>query len=249
MKRLRDARLVANVAALAVAAALTSCNGELALFERAAPLTGGAGESAATAGSTSGSAGVGAVQGLGGADDGSAGANGAAGSGSSAAGFRLIDDFEDGDSHAAGNFGWWWSTNDGTGVQGWGFEPVSGRAGNTLAVRTHGGDFTEWGAILGVNLRGSSAFDASAYDALWFWARAEPQSTHSVSAQISDGSGVRGLFAVTLSDEWAEYRVPFDELRSTGGVLVNPETFFTVQFLFPPRQAFDVWFDDLAFGP
>jgi hypothetical protein len=248
MKRLRAS--TPKIAVFGVAVALASCNGELALFERAAPpLIVGPGESAGSGGSSGNSAGMGAAQQVGGADDASAGANSAADAGSGSTDYQLIDDFEDGDSHAAGNFGWWYRTNDGTGSQGWGFEPVTGREGNTLAVRTHGGDFTDWGAILGVNMRGPSAFDATAYRALWFWSRAEPQSTHTVLAQVSDGNGVHGSLAVTLSDTWAEYRVPFDELRSSDGVLVNPESLITVQFLFPPRQSFDVWFDDLAFGP
>jgi|GEM_PF-4791360 len=248
MKRLGASTL--KLALFGVAAALASCNGELALFERAAPpLLVGSGESAGSGSSGGNSAGMDAAQQVGGADDGSAGANSAADAGSGTTEYQLIDDFEDGDSHAAGNFGWWYRTNDGTGSQGWGFEPVTGREGNTLAVRTHGADFTDWGAILGVNMRGPSAFDATAYRALWFWARAEPQATHKVMTQISDGNGVHGSLAVTLSDTWAEYRVPFAELRSNDGVPVNPESFITVQFLFPPRQTFDVWFDDLAFGP
>jgi hypothetical protein len=248
MKCLRPAGNVANAAALALITELAGCNGELPLFDRAAPLTEAPSEAGGLSGSSSGSAGIGATQ-VGGTDDGSGGETSAADAGSGTTEYHLIDDFEDGDSHAAGNFGWWYRTNDGTGTQGWGFEPVTGREGNTLAVRTHGSDFTDWGAILGVNMRGPSAFDATAYEALWFWARAEPQANHKVITQISDGNGVHGSVAVTLSDIWAEYRVPFTELRSNDGVPVNPESFITVQFLFPPRQSFDAWFDDLAFGP
>jgi hypothetical protein len=163
-------------------------------------------------------------------------------------GSLLIDDLEDGDSRAEG-FGWWYPTNDGTSSQGWGFEPVSDRENSKLAVRTHGHGFTNWGAILGVTLRESGSLDASEHAALRFWARAAPGSVPETWAQLVDVSGSPFSAQLELTDVWTEYQLAFASFRSQGDSGLDPTQLLAVQFFFSPHQPFDVWFDDLAFGP
>lgn len=227
---------------------LLACDGELPLFARAIPASAGAaGGLGASGGTNQGTGNQAGSAGSGGLEPRAGGGNGAGGTAGGPGGLLLIDDVEDGDSRAEG-FGWWYPTNDNTSSQGWGFEPVVDRASSKLAVRTHGSGFMDWGAILGVTLRESGSLDASQQQALWFWARAQPGAIPHMWAQLVDTRDTFS-FQVELTDSWAEYHVPFTSFRSKDGAQPDPSQLVVVQFLFPPEQNFDVWFDDLAFGP
>jgi hypothetical protein len=223
---------------------LLACDGELPLFLRA-PAGADAGTSPAAGGASTLGGATFSSGGLNASGDGNGNTAGVAGGPS---GSLLIDDLEDGDSRADG-FGWWYPTNDRTSSQGWGFEPVSDRENSKLAVRTHGNGFTNWGAILGVTLRESGPLDASQYGTLQFWARAQPGSVPEMLAQVVDVAGGPFSAQVTLSEAWTEYRIAFGSFRSQTDAQLDPTQLLAVQFLFSPHQSFDVWFDDLAFGP
>lgn len=225
---------------------LLACDGELPLFLRA-PAGAGAGTAAGGA-ATLGGANQGATSSSGGLSASGGGNENTAGAGGGPTGSLLIDDLEDGDSRAEG-FGWWYPTNDRTSSQGWGFEPVSDRENSKLAVRTHGSGFTSWGAILGVTLRESGSLDVSQYGTLRFWARAQPGAVPEMWAQVVDVAGGPFSAHVTLSEVWTEYRIALAAFSSQTGAQLDPTQLLAVQFLFSPNQPFDVWFDDLAFGP
>ena len=110
------------------------------------------------------------------------------------------------------------------------------RGESTKAMHTFGSDFTAWGAGVGFALNGTdgglSAYDASAYTGVVFWAKlgdpgaaatmkiAIPDQLSDPAGGICDESGEDTanpcfddwLFTAHLGTEWAPVVIPFDEL-------------------------------------
>jgi hypothetical protein len=242
-------RILAHLA-LAFAACLFGCgDGRLDVLE---PVPATAGSTAAgRAGETSGgSAGAIATGGFGG--DGGRGTSGTSGaSGSNLPSPFLLDDFEDSDTKSPNiPEGYWYFERDGACGSGWlAVEVTQGELGQTHAIRSRGEGCSNWGALLGLDLGYEQGiFDASSFDALRFWARAEPGSTTEISVSLLDPYHFDTL--IQLDAEWREFVLPLE------GFVFNdrePEEPFNVDrlthlqfFVFSP-DAFDFWLDDLAF--
>ena len=162
----------------------------------------------------------------------------------------LIDDFEDGDQFALIRRGEWFVSNDGSGVQTIAVAmPAVARPGSIFSIHTSGTGFAGFAAIV-CDIGGTSAsFDASAYAALTFSARAEAGSTGTVLFAFLVGSQ---HFAVPLrfGTEWEVHTIRFaDALPSETGPLTSfdPRAVAGIQFLGPKEASFDFWLDDLAF--
>ena len=123
----------------------------------------------------------------------------------------VLDDFEDGDTQSLNiPEGYWYFQPDGTCSGSFGIEVTSGSSGSTHAIRARGGGCTDWGALLGLDLGGTGqTFDASSFDALRFWARAEPGSHAELSVSLLDP--VHFDTAITLTSEWQEFVLPLDD--------------------------------------
>jgi hypothetical protein len=163
----------------------------------------------------------------------------------------VIDDFEDGDLTALLRGGQWYISNDGTGVQSLSVTASSiALPASTLSIHTSGVGFESFGALLGLDIAGSAAsFDASAYGALSFMARAEAGSTQSVLFAFLVGSQ---HFAVplTLGTTWGRHTIPFSAaLPVEDGPLTSfdPRAIAAIQFVVLSEASFDFWLDDLAF--
>jgi hypothetical protein len=223
-----------GVLALGIAYA---CNGgQLDAFTSQVPPGGSAG--------TTGSGGALAPSG------GTSGVSPAGGEGGELSDSLLIDDFEDGDREAALNDGLWYVSNDGTGVQtlSVAMSPVE-NPGSAYSLRSTGVGFERFGQVICDIAGNSSSFDASAYAALSFSARAEPQSSPDVLFAFLVGSQHFAV-PVRFGTEWGVHTIPFaDVLPAEEGPLTSfdPRAIAAIQFVVPRGASFDFWLDDLEF--
>jgi len=162
----------------------------------------------------------------------------------------LLDDFEDGDTQSLIPEGYWYFQPDGTCSGSFGIEVTSGSSGSTHAIRVRGGGCTDWGALLGLDLGGTGqTFDASSFDALRFWARAEPGSDSELSVSLLDP--VHFDTPITLADEWREFVLPLDDFvfNDTGETPLrfDRNALTHLQFFVFSALPIDFWLDDVAF--
>ncbi len=160
----------------------------------------------------------------------------------------LIDDFEDGDPRAKEPRGWWYRVNDGTGTQGYGFEPISGGMPSVYALRTHGSGFHDWGAAIGVNLVGdASALSAPSTAKLCFQARVEPGTITLVHVHfVSDQHYIHD---VSLSEAWSRYCLSLVDFLAADGAALVPNDMIALQYFFAPDSRFEMWLDDVEIEP
>lgn len=185
----------------------------------------------------------------------------------------LIDDFEgDGISipNVDGRNGGWYSYHDGTNgsLNPYPYEHTYGDdayAGEG-AGRIHGGGFVSWGAEIGVGLYytalGMCPYDASPYDGITFWARGNVPvfvrfSTTQTVPVAEGGSCTAGPYCwadwgvtISLTDEWQQYVVRWDELEApTWGVQTtfDPAEVMLIHWQDLTATEFDIWIDELAF--
>ncbi len=238
---------------------------------------GGGGSASSTGGAASGGSGSGGTAGT--AGGGAGGIGNAGSSGAPALPDELIDDMEDGDGQllpASNRDGYWYTFGDDTGgylTPAEGADFVMGytdpaRPMSVRAARLLGGNFQDWGAALAFDFKaGFAPYDASAYTGLRFYARSA-QGTLELAVAIPDrhstpqagicGQGGQGptipcfehpLTNVTLTQEWAEYEIPFSSLERGLAPLppFDPKAVYSVHFGTPSGVTFDVWVDDVAF--
>jgi hypothetical protein len=220
-------RPILAVACLAIVLAHACDDGELAAFS--ATGTSGRGGSSSGGSSTGGSA----FGGEGGASPDS----------------LLIDDFEDGDRFAALNEGPWFVSNDSTGSQTLAIAmPSVEWADSTYALRTSGVGFERFAAVV-CDLSGAAAtFDASAYPAVTFVARAERGSAKNVHLSFYS-QGVNFAVPLTLGEAWTRHTVLFTDglpVEDPAAVL-DPRLLAAIQFNVPAGLSFDFWLDELEF--
>lgn len=230
---------------LVFALCFTGCDdGRLDVLE---PLsTGGDSGTAGAAGSTSGgSAGTTPSGGTAGA-----GGSGTAGSSSLPSPF-VLDDFEDGDTRSPNiPQGYWYFQTDEACDSGWlSVENTADRPGNAHAIRARGGNCTNWGALLGLDLGlTGETFDATSFDELRLWARAEPGSFATISVSLLDPRHFDTV--IDLTTEWQQFVLPLDGFAYND---LGPDQPFDLavlthlQFFVFSDAAFDFWLDDLAF--
>jgi hypothetical protein len=183
----------------------------------------------------------------------------------------LIDDFEDGDSEldgAAARVGVWWIATDAT-------------AGSVHPPREHvlpelsddgrralhfvARGFTDWGAVLGLNIRwpgprGECPFDASRYAGLWLRAKGASSLPVSVTTPKTlpeeEGGTCRSKCfdhytrVVQLTPEWTRYEIRWEELSQEGWGTAAPldlEHMTGVTFdPMPPDLPLDLWLDEIG---
>ncbi len=243
-------RLRAALTSLVMAAVAACSDGHLDVFalKTASPPSSGG----SSAGGASGFAGA-TLEAQGGAagEGGALGESGAVGAaaGGAPSSTLLLDDFEDGDTQALVADGWWYLVNDETGTQSFGIELVT-RSESMHAIRTQGAGFTDWGAILGLDLAGSDAFvDASASKVLHFFARAAQGSASELDVVLVDDVA-KYWVTITMSSEFQEYSLPLADFAGEGGVKpVDASALSQLQFFVAAPNAFDYWIDDVEFGP
>ncbi len=178
----------------------------------------------------------------------------------------LIDDLEDGDAELAQPLhGSWYSFDDQSGSQSTHIdEPDEKRVGSLYSLHTAGEGFRDWGAGVGAPLLRDAkleqaGLDASAYDAVTFWARADKGSERRLYVQLQnpdrDGDLEPERFEakVTLSNEWEQYVVSFEQLEQPEDAAHLSEPLdltrlTALQFFFPYPDGFDVWLDDITFS-
>jgi hypothetical protein len=187
----------------------------------------------------------------------------------------LIDDLEDGDAFivpAGGRVGNWYTVNDGTGDQTPGLEfapTLGGATDSAYCAATHGADFTEWGAKLGVYLNHPGAdapagtFDASAYRGIRFYARGNVTVLATVNVMAARGMDIGGACDATLGGcndyhgkqialdpVWREYDIAFASLTQEGwgqAIAFEPATLVAIDFSVPRGPSFDFAIDNLIF--
>lgn len=191
----------------------------------------------------------------------------------------IIDDLEDGDPlifAAGGRRGAWYTYNDASeGAEQLPpapFVPTEGGPGTSLYMaQTSGSGFSEWGAGLGVDLNNEGdpdggdgmrmTYDASAYQGIVFHARGttpirvkllidaivpEAAGGSCVAEKCEDAHGK----IITLTDEWVQYTVDFDEAFQEGwgeAADFDPGTLLSVQFQVDPNTDFDFALDQVGF--
>jgi len=121
-------------------------------------------------------------------------------------------------------------------------------------------------AAMGMNFADPKGpYDASKYQGISFYAKKGPGTTSKLIIKVADKNtdpdgGVCAAcsndfgMALSLSEEWQRYIVPFKALRQESGWgnprprSVDTSAVFAVQFQVKEKgKAFDVWVDDLAF--
>jgi hypothetical protein len=118
----------------------------------------------------------------------------------------LVDDFEDGDTKALDPAGWWYTVNDGTGVQtlsvaeAW-VDPERG-----LVLETTTADFTGWGAAFGVDV-GSYEFPLGGLEVSFFVVSSREVQ---VSFHALDASGDHFTTDFSVDGNWREVTVRLD---------------------------------------
>jgi hypothetical protein len=159
----------------------------------------------------------------------------------------LIDDFEDGDPRAKEPLGWWYRINDGTGLQGWGFEAVSRGTASLYALRTDSTqDFQEWGAAIGVNLMIDEAIplNLEGYEQLCFVARVDPNTSTSVQVHLLR-ENLHYVRDVSLSETWNRYCFPLTDFVASDGAVLPANEIQGLQFFFPIKAPFAFYLDDV----
>ena len=162
-----------------------------------------------------------------------------------------IDDFEDLNTQAAFGVGWWFITNDGSGTQTMEVVAPGDRLGDLGALHSTGGPFTDWGAIVGVNLAGTGAgggYDASRFTSLRFFAKAGPGSQTATSACFLSGDTCFS-HGVTLDSAWSEYTIPLASASNADDPMLRLDAsqIRCLQFGLSGTGIFDLWLDDVAF--
>jgi len=186
----------------------------------------------------------------------------------------VIDDFEDGDlllpanPARAGRVGHWYAFNDGTGIETLEAAVIKRGANSVDGLYVRGKEFLNWGCGFGASLAESSGgqatkapYDASAYGAVTFWARAVnptsvmvtlPDVDTDVAGNVCSTCAHHYYKKVSVTGTWQRFTIAFSDLTlEPGGTPVpsafKPSSLFSLEFRFPPGAAFDLFVDDVAF--
>ena len=192
----------------------------------------------------------------------------------------IIDDGEDGNNQVAdggGRGGYWYTFMDKAGssiapkieAQGGKFTMAQGGANKSqFSANAKGkvatGDIVYAG--MGFNfLDPKSAYDASKFEGISFWAKRGPGSTGKVRLKVPDnntdpdGKVCSACFNdfgkdLSLTEEWTKYTFSFADMRQLSGwgaphpPHINPQKLYGVQWqVNQPGAAFDIFIDDVEF--
>ncbi len=181
----------------------------------------------------------------------------------------LIDDLEDGDLQiieTEGRRGSWLEFDDGTGEHSGALVESPGRDGTGLALHISGSDFTSWGGGVALRLNEQdgtlSAYDASRYTGITFWARMGEESGSRFFVMVPDrntqpeGGVCSSCYdhfhaQLSITSEWRQYTLSWNELQQQGfgdeETNINRSQLYAIQFQWDDGQTFDLWLDDVAF--
>jgi hypothetical protein len=183
----------------------------------------------------------------------------------------LIDDFEDGNGQISlrdGRNGVWHVFHDSSEGGDISLEepPLpddGGVNGSIHAMHVSGSGFLDWGAGVGLELRGRVLpYDVSAHQGIRFWARGEPSlrlvfvqqdlATGYACSTCSVGSSECGIFygtEVTLTPDWSEFTIPWSALSqyAAGSTRFGVDRLLMIKFEAPPTARFEFWLDDVSF--
>jgi hypothetical protein len=185
----------------------------------------------------------------------------------------MIDDFEDKDlllpnPARGGRVGTWYKFNDGTGTDTLNVFAIKRGTTSTTAIRSTGKDFAAWGAGFGIDFNNTSggqenktAYDASAYTGITFWARAEnavnltvalPDVDTDAAGNVCTACAHHYFKTVAVTTNWQRFTISFADLAlEPGGVPVatafKPNALFSAQFRVAAGANYDVSVDDFAF--
>lgn len=186
----------------------------------------------------------------------------------------LIDDFEDGDTRLMqleGRGGYWWKAHDDNGstIGPDDSTPVPEGVNGSLALHMKGqtsSDEGAWGVNFGANFSDQSGqtYDASKYAGIAFKARVSEDSTTRIRFKVSDVNTHKDTGVCTdcwnhfgkdlsLTPEWQQYVVLFDELRQAPGwgdprpPSVIPAKLYGIDFSIGKSAVFEIWVDEVTF--
>jgi hypothetical protein len=211
---------------------------------------------------------------------GSASSTGAGMGGGSSGAVSLIDNMEDAEGSilaSEGRKGAWYIYNDET--MGATQEPAMvpftmakvepPRDGSTYAANTKGSGFMTWGAGFGFDLNTTgmtkSAYDASKYSGISFWAKIGAGTSGAVRFNIGDkntapAGGVCGTGKcdddfgadLTLTETWQKFEIKFADMKQVGWSMamlpaIEKSALYSVHFQSGAKLTFDIWVDDIGF--
>lgn len=160
----------------------------------------------------------------------------------------VLDDFEDGDTQSPTIAeGYWYFQPDGTCTGSFGVELDVDSAEGNRAIRARGGDCTDWGALLGLDLSNTETFDASSFDELRFRARTQPGVVLELTVSFLNPSHFDA--SVEATGEWTEYALPLDDFTLDGGGSSEPfdrSALTHLQFFVLSASTFDFWLDEVT---
>lgn len=184
----------------------------------------------------------------------------------------LIEDFEDDDNQVVkldGRGGYWWFHTDPTGstLEPGSFMPEAHPDGTGHAIHVWGTTSTAQGAYgssMGYTFAREGTYDASKYVGIRFRAKAKEGSSRSIRFKIADVNTHKDAGVctdcwnhfgtdVTLTNEWEDYVVLFDDLFQEAGwgsprpSGVTVEKLWGVDMTIKPGRTFDFWVDDVEF--
>lgn len=185
----------------------------------------------------------------------------------------LIENFEDEDSQIAkqdGRVGYWWFHTDpnGSTLEPGSFMPEKGGAnGAGHSMHIWGTTATAegaYGSSMGFTLGRDGTYDASKYIGIRFKARAKEGTSRGIRFKIADVNTHQDAGVctdcwnhfgtdVTLTNDWEEYVVLFDDMFQEAGwgsprpSGLTVDKLWGVDITIKPGRTFDFWVDDFEF--
>ena len=186
----------------------------------------------------------------------------------------VIDDFEDDDlvlpasPALGGRVGKWYAYGDGTGTGTLAVTAINRGVSSVYGLLATGMGFNSWGSGFAVDLNnsgrgqpGKAPYDATGYQGVTFWARAQAATTLIVALSDvdTDAAGQTCTICdrhyyepVQLSPNWQRFELAFSELVLEPGTVPAPTAFkpsgvVSLQFRLAPGQSYELNVDDVAF--
>jgi hypothetical protein len=183
-----------------------------------------------------------------------------------------LEDAEDNDTQVTkvgGRDGYWFTSADpnGSTILPTPFKMSDdGAGGSKHAVHISGQTSSvngAWGVLIGANMVGVGAYDASPYVGVAFKAKVGARATKKVRFKVGDvnthpdGGVCKTCWNhfgkdLDLTSEWQEYQIPFAEMTQEAGwgdkvPAITPSKIISINWSIGPGQAYDLWLDDIVF--
>jgi len=164
----------------------------------------------------------------------------------------LIDDFEDANSRAAYDLGWWYIVSDHTGSQTLEFKAPADRPGDLGALHGYCTGLTGWGGEVGVSF--DNPYDASRFSAVEFSAKAGATGTDVAMVVWILDSNHSFSYSAPLALTWGMAHISFADVVNPDDATLRLDTSQVtgIHFAFDDYPSdIDLWLDDVSFvsGP